>query len=81
MAKGYKVIDADGHIGETNPGAVDWEKALPDEYKALAPKRVPFDTGGGRMFMEGKLWPRTYLYGRAVDAGDPIDIHRARPGV
>jgi len=76
------IIDADGHIMEAMPNAVPWEQLLPDEYKAMAPKQVPFDTGGGRFFMEGKIWGKPNGGPRNVSNGRPtFDVHNERKGM
>src|SRR5439155_11291709 len=48
-----RIIDADGHVLDTNVRAIRWEEWLEEPYKQRAPKHIPFETGGGRMFLEG----------------------------
>jgi predicted TIM-barrel fold metal-dependent hydrolase len=62
------VIDADGHVFEHT---IDWEKELPARLKHLAPKNVNVDTGGGRLLMEGKLWPQPGGKGRGSGPPKP----------
>ena len=74
------VIDADGHVLESH--AVKWEDWLEEPYKKMAPQRAPFDTGGGRLFMEGKFWPMPYPdSGNRINQGSVIDIHNSRQGM
>ena len=59
------IIDADGHVLENT---IDWEAGLPDSLKPLAPKNLTVDTGGGRMLIEGKIWPQPWGMGRGAVA-------------
>src|SRR5437899_674282 len=77
-----RVIDADGHVLDTNVRAIGWEEWLEEPYKARAPKHIPFETGGGRMFLEGEIVPAPMavpqrLGGRTIS----VDIHQQRPGM
>ncbi len=53
----YRVIDADGHVMETHPKALAWRDAMDAGYRDRGPRHIPFPTGGGRTFLEGKIWP------------------------
>ena len=75
------VIDADGHITETQKGVIDWEARFPLELKHKAPHYLDFETMGGRVFLEGKIYPRAYLKARRIGGKDIYDIHRGRPGM
>lgn len=55
MAKDYYVVDADGHV---ICQIDDWEKALPEPYKAVAPKKVFIGNKAPLWFIEGKIWPK-----------------------
>jgi predicted TIM-barrel fold metal-dependent hydrolase len=57
------VIDADGHILEQT---INWEQELEGPLKAQAPKHIPFETGGGRFYVEGKVWPQPWGKGRGA---------------
>ena len=82
MKHPFKVIDADGHVQEMHPSPLDWEARLPAEFKALAPKNVPFETGGGRIFLEGKIWSTPYKKPRVIgDKRDPFELHATRTGM
>jgi predicted TIM-barrel fold metal-dependent hydrolase len=77
-----RVIDADGHVLDTNVRAIRWEEWLEEPYKARAPRHIPFETGGGRMFLEGQIVPApmavaSRLGGQTVSA----DIHQRREGM
>jgi predicted TIM-barrel fold metal-dependent hydrolase len=75
----YRVIDADGHVQDGY--AIDWATALPEPYRAAAPRVLEFDTGGGRLFMEGRLWSRAYRAGHRTQDADILDHHLARRGM
>ena len=77
----YPIIDADGHVMEILEPAIRWEDWLEEPYKARAPKIIPFDTGGGRVFMEGKIWSAPYAVPRNVNGKDPYDVHLERKGM
>ena len=82
MPAKHLVIDADGHVMEGMQGAIDWEKELSPQFKHLAPKTLPFDTGGGRILIEGKVFARTYAKGTSkATYQDPFKVHSARPGM
>lgn len=77
-----RIIDADGHVLDTHVRAIHWEDWLEEPYKARAPKHIPFETGGGRMFLEGQIVPApmarpSQLGGRTVS----VDIHQQREGM
>ena len=79
----HRVIDADGHVMETHPDAVQWRDAMGPAYRDRAPRHIPFPTGGGRMFLEGKIWFEPIP---GVDAGVPAEednfaVHSTRPGM
>ena len=77
----HQVIDADGHVMEVKPGAIDWERELAPEYRAMAPKTLPFETGGGRILLEGKIFARPYWKGTAKSPKDQFQIHADRRGM
>lgn len=52
------IIDADGHVVE--PPEL-WDRYLPAEFRAAAPRVVVDDDGGARYRLEGKLTPRLPL--------------------
>ena len=81
MKHGYRIIDADGHILENHPEAIDWEKELPEPYKAWAPKHIPFPTRGGRVLMEGKLYARAALGSEGVRGMESFSAHTQRKGM
>ena len=70
MSKRSIVIDADGHVMESMPGAVDWEHELDERYRSRAPRYLDFNTGGGRVFMDGKIWAKPWPRGRAIKGQD-----------
>ncbi len=74
----YPVIDADGHWQDGV--GIDWDKHLPSQYRALGPHMIPFDTGGGKLVMEGRIWLTPYR-GRQTNGKDLGDIHREREGM
>jgi predicted TIM-barrel fold metal-dependent hydrolase len=75
------VIDADGHIMESHPEALNWAEALPEPFRARAPRRIPFTTGGGRLFFEGKIWPMPFPGSERRPLSDDFDVHVRRPGM
>jgi predicted TIM-barrel fold metal-dependent hydrolase len=57
MNASYRVIDADGHVTESDEQLNEWAARMPAEYRALAP-RIFRDEYGSRYFIvEGKLFP------------------------
>src|SRR5438477_8277357 len=57
MKAPYRVIDADGHVTESDEQLNQWAARMPAEYRALAP-RIFRDEYGSRYFIvEGKLFP------------------------
>ena len=78
---GFPIIDADGHVHESMPQGIQWETALEPEYQAKAPKQIPFDTGGGRLFVDGIIWPPPNKGGRSLGREDPFKTHTARAGL
>lgn len=76
---GNRVIDADGHVQDGY--AIDWANVLPEEFRAIAPRLLDFDTGGGRLFMEGRLWSRAYKAGHRTRGADILDHHLSRRGM
>jgi len=81
MNNDYYIIDADGHIAEEQADAIKWEEWLEEPYKAKAPKHIPFETGGGRLFIEGKIYGRTYATRfQNIDRG-VFQQHQARTGM
>ena len=40
----HRVIDADGHVMETHPDAVQWRDAMGPAYRDRAPRHIPFPT-------------------------------------
>ena len=80
--KAYRVIDADGHILESNPEAINWEEWIEPAFKEKAPKNVPFNTGGGRFYVDGRIWPAPTPGGHSVAGGkELVDLHRSRSGM
>ncbi|MBI3744597.1 MAG: amidohydrolase family protein [Chloroflexi bacterium] len=78
----YRIIDADGHVAEQLPQAgIDWAALLPERYKHMAPRHFPFHTGGGRMFIEGKITAIPQPGGHAMSGKDLVDVHAERPGM
>ena len=53
MSDQYYVIDADGHI----QSQIDWEKELPQAYKADAPRKVFIYGEQPNWVIDGKIWP------------------------
>ena len=81
MARDYQVIDADGHVLEIQEGAVPWERLLPDKYKQRAPKFIPFNTNGGRFFIEGEIWGKVLSGAHDLRGKDIVDVHAMRTGM
>jgi predicted TIM-barrel fold metal-dependent hydrolase len=82
MPRNSHVIDADGHVMESFPGAVDWERELEPAYKHLAPRYLDFNTGGGRVFMDGKIWAKPWPRGRAVKGKpEPFAVQETHSGM
>ncbi|MBI3743465.1 MAG: amidohydrolase family protein [Chloroflexi bacterium] len=82
MPKRGIVVDADGHVMESFPGAVDWVAELEEPYKRLAPRYFDFNTGGGRVFMDGKIWAKPWPKGREVAGeAEPFDVQASRSGM
>lgn len=80
----YRVIDADGHVAEQLAQAgIDWEGLLEGPYKAMAPRHFPFETGGGRLLIEGKITAIPQLGGHAMGKRpkDLVDVHAERSGM
>ena len=77
--RSYHVIDADGHLLESV--GLDWQRYLEEPYRDRAPKVIPFETGGGRLFIEGEIWTTPYRRGHAVRGASPTDMHALRPGM
>lgn len=76
----FHVIDSDGHVLESS--VHNWEAWLEPEFHDRAPHQVPFETGGGRLFMEGKLWNEPFEGRRRTFRGrDTVDVHRERRGM
>ncbi len=75
------VLDADGHVSEIEEGVVDWKKELPERFRSIAPRHIPFDTGGGRFFIEGKIWPQPYPTGYKAARQNIRDLHTQRTGM
>ncbi len=79
-AKFWTVVDADGHVRETTKGAVPWQDLVPERYRSQLPQWMPFDTGGGRFYLDGHLWPPPY--GNHSMKGKDIDsVHASHPGM
>ncbi|MCH8284010.1 MAG: amidohydrolase family protein [Chloroflexi bacterium] len=82
MSKRSIVIDADGHVMESMPGAVDWEHELEERYRSRAPRYLDFNTGGGRVFMDGKIWAKPWPRGRAIKGQDePFTVQESHSGM
>src|SRR5437870_2990789 len=79
MATTFRVLDADGHVQDAY--GVKYTEALPEEYRPQAPRVLDFDTGGTRLFMEGRLWSRSYRAGRRTAGGELAAHHLARKGM
>lgn len=75
----FAVIDADGHVLET--AGCDWERYLEAPFKHRAPQWAPFDTGGGRFYMEGHFWPQPYPIPRKVGGVEVPALHKGRRGM
>ena len=82
MAKPGIIVDADGHVMEAGKHAVDWEAELEAPFKARAPIHIDFDTGGGHVFMEGKIWSKPWPKGRTVKGqSGPMEVQAQRSGM
>ncbi len=82
--KGYRVIDADGHVMETHPRALAaWRETIDPAFRERGPRTIPFPTGGGRTFMEGKIWPEPLpgAHLRPPAESDHFATHIQRPGM
>ena len=73
------VIDAHGHVLDSTP-SIDWAGLLDEPYKSRAPKHLPFNTGGGRLFIEGEIiaqpTPGRVMRGRKLE-----ETHAQRDGM
>ncbi len=80
-ADGIKVIDADGHVLDTSP-QIPWEQYLPEPFKQLGPKHLPFEVGGVPIWLDGQVFARTFPKGKNVIKGQTTTaMHRSRPGM
>ncbi len=77
--KDYPVIDADGHIYETT--IIDWENAIAEPYKRIAPKVITLPNGGKRLLLEGQQWPRHFPSEDKPGATEYSGLHRSREGM
>jgi len=50
-----RIIDADGHVTESN---IPWRDLLPESYSSRAPTVVKDNRGGSMIMVEGKLCPK-----------------------
>lgn len=76
----FTIVDADGHVRETTEGAIPWKELVPQRYWPQLPRYVTFETGGGRFFLDGHLWPPPYQ--EHSMAGHDIDtVHASHPGM
>ena len=77
----YRVIDADGHVMETHPKAIGWAQNIEEPYRSQAPRHIPFRTGGGRTFLEGKIWPMPFPGADRDLEHDDFAVHVEREGM
>jgi len=77
----YRVIDADGHVMETHPKAIGWAQNIEEPYRSQAPRHIPFRTGGGRTFLEGKIWPMPFPGADRDLDHDDFAVHVEREGM
>ncbi len=54
MRAPFRVIDADGHMGDWAPA---FAERMPKKYQGVAPRRYSGDGGGSYWICEGKVWP------------------------
>ncbi len=77
----YDIIDADGHLFESAPGAVDWARYMPEGFKDRAPKVIPpTDTALG-LLIDGKPFPPSTTGGRKLRGVPHSQLHTSRPGM
>ena len=76
------VIDADGHVNELNPKAVDWKKYMEPAYKARAPEyrpRGPLDQG---LYIDGEPFPKAQFPNRRMHGKSSAEhLHADRSGM
>ena len=78
----YRIIDADGHVAEQlEEAGIDWSALLEERYRGMAPRHFPFHTGGGRLFLGGKITAIPQPGGHAMGGKDLVDVHAERSGM
>jgi len=77
-----KIIDADGHVDEMVPGAVDWGKYIEPAYKARGPRYGDPGEEHSGMYIDGEPFPKFGTKDPGIRGKQsPRMLHRERPGL